>query len=446
MIRWGLIIVLIIGLIGAIIWGYQEHQDKNAVLIQAENNYQRAFHDLTYRIDLLNDKISTVLATNTPEQLSPQLAEIWKITSEAHASVGQLPLTLLPFNKTEEFLTNIGDFSYRVAIRRLDEEPLTEDEKDLLNQLHETANEIRRELRSVQHTALSQGLRWMDVELALATNEPSDNTIIDGLKTIEKNAEQFSETDNEAGFSFTTANENKEIKLEGKEYSSQEIIDFVRKHFDLDNNVDIQVDETGEGSDIPMYHASFQKNDLYGYADITKQGANIVSYLLNRDINERKISLHDGMNEAAKLLNDIGYKNVQPIGSAQYEQVGVYQFVFVDENNIYFHPDMIQVKVALDNGDIIGLSARDYIINQHSRENHQFTAKLTEQEAIDKVNPNIAVQETRLSVIESDLGEEVLTYELIGTMNDNTYRIYINSNDGFEERVELLKQTEEIYQ
>lgn len=446
MIRWGLIIVLIIGLIGAIIWGYQEHQDKNAVLIQAENNYQRAFHDLTYRIDLLNDKISTVLATNTPEQLSPQLAEIWKITSEAHASVGQLPLTLLPFNKTEEFLTNIGDFSYRVAIRRLDEEPLTEDEKDLLNQLHETANEIRRELRSVQHTALSQGLRWMDVELALATNEPSDNTIIDGLKTIEKNAEQFSETDNEAGFSFTTANENKEIKLEGKEYSSQEIIDFVRKHFDLDNNVDIQVDETGEGSDIPMYHASFQTNDLYGYADITKQGANIVSYLLNRDINERKISLHDGMNEAAKLLNDIGYKNVQPIGSAQYEQVGVYQFVFVDENNIYFHPDMIQVKVALDNGDIIGLSARDYIINQHSRENHQFTAKLTEQEAIDQVNPNIAVQETRLSVIESDLGEEVLTYELIGTMNDNTYRIYINSNDGFEERVELLKQTEEIYQ
>lgn len=446
MIRWGLIIVLIIGLIGAIIWGYQEHQDKNAVLIQAENNYQRAFHDLTYRIDLLNDKISTVLATNTPEQLSPQLAEIWKITSEAHASVGQLPLTLLPFNKTEEFLTNIGDFSYRVAIRRLDEEPLTEDEKDLLNQLYETANEIRRELRTVQHTALSQGLRWMDVELALATNEPSDNTIIDGLKTIEKNAEQFSETDNEAGFSFTTVNENKEIKLEGKEYSSQEIIDFVRKHFDLDNNVDIQVDETGEGSDIPMYHASFQTNDLYGYADITKQGANIVSYLLNRDINERKISLHDGMNEAAKLLNDIGYKNVQPIGSAQYEQVGVYQFVFVDENNIYFHPDMIQVKVALDNGDIIGLSARDYIINQHSRENHQFTAKLTEQEAIDKVNPNIAVQETRLSVIESDLGEEVLTYELIGTMNDNTYRIYINSNDGFEERVELLKQTEEIYQ
>ena len=427
-------------------FGAIKHQDKNAVLIQAENNYQRAFHDLTYRIDLLNDKISTVLATNTPEQLSPQLAEIWKITSEAHASVGQLPLTLLPFNKTEEFLTNIGDFSYRVAIRRLDEEPLTEDEKDLLNQLHETANEIRRELRSVQHTALSQGLRWMDVELALATNEPSDNTIIDGLKTIEKNAEQFSETDNEAGFSFTTANENKEIKLEGKEYSSQEIIDFVRKHFDLDNNVDIQVDETGEGSDIPMYHASFQTNDLYGYADITKQGANIVSYLLNRDINERKISLHDGMNEAAKLLNDIGYKNVQPIGSAQYEQVGVYQFVFVDENNIYFHPDMIQVKVALDNGDIIGLSARDYIINQHSRENHQFTAKLTEQEAIDKVNPNIAVQETRLSVIESDLGEEVLTYELIGTMNDNTYRIYINSNDGFEERVELLKQTEEIYQ
>src|SRR5690625_3246030 len=166
MFRWGLITVLSIGVIGSVIWGYQEHQDKNAILIQAENSYQRAFHDLTNRNDLLSDKISTVLATNTPEKLSPQLAEIWKITSDAHADVGQLPLTLLPFNKTEEFLTNIGDFSYRVAIRRLEEDPLNDDEIDYLNRLHEQANDIRRELRTVQNNVINDGLRWMDVELA----------------------------------------------------------------------------------------------------------------------------------------------------------------------------------------------------------------------------------------------------------------------------------------
>ena len=43
-----------------------------------------------------------------------------RLTSEARSDVGQLPLTLMPFNKTEEFLANIGDFSYRAAIRDLE--------------------------------------------------------------------------------------------------------------------------------------------------------------------------------------------------------------------------------------------------------------------------------------------------------------------------------------
>src|SRR5690625_7159113 len=32
--------VLVLGLVGAIIWGYQVNQEKNSVLIKAENNYQ----------------------------------------------------------------------------------------------------------------------------------------------------------------------------------------------------------------------------------------------------------------------------------------------------------------------------------------------------------------------------------------------------------------------
>lgn len=34
----------------------------------------------------------------------------------------------MPFNKTEEFLANIGDFSYRAAIRDLEKEPLNDQE------------------------------------------------------------------------------------------------------------------------------------------------------------------------------------------------------------------------------------------------------------------------------------------------------------------------------
>src|SRR5690625_6129283 len=79
-------------------------------------------------MDLLHDKIVSSLAMNSKDSLSPQLVEIWRLTSEAHSNVGQLPLSLLPFNKTEELLSDIGDFTYQTAVRDLDEKPLSEKE------------------------------------------------------------------------------------------------------------------------------------------------------------------------------------------------------------------------------------------------------------------------------------------------------------------------------
>lgn len=117
MIRGIIIAVLGVAIAATGYWGYKEHQEKDAVLLHAENNYQRAFHELTYHVDQLHDKIGTTLAMNSKKSLSPALIDVWRITSEAHNNVSQLPLTLMPFNKTEEFLSNIGDFSYKTSVR-----------------------------------------------------------------------------------------------------------------------------------------------------------------------------------------------------------------------------------------------------------------------------------------------------------------------------------------
>ncbi|MYL60408.1 germination protein YpeB, partial [Virgibacillus halodenitrificans] len=143
MIRWIIITVLTLGIAGTAFWGYQEHQEKNAILIQAENTYQRSFHELSYHMDLLNDKIGTALAMNSNKSLSPQLVEIWRLSSEALSNVGQLPLGLLPFNKTEEFLADIGDFTYKTAVRNLEKDPLSEKETKALQNLYKQSGDIR---------------------------------------------------------------------------------------------------------------------------------------------------------------------------------------------------------------------------------------------------------------------------------------------------------------
>lgn len=446
MLRGIAIAVLIIGIAGTAYWGYQEHREKAAVLINAENNYQRAFHDLTYQLDLLNDKIGTSLAMNSRSALSPQLAEVWKITSQAHNDVGQLPLTLLPFNKTEEFLANIGNFSYKTAIRDLDKEPLTDKEYETLKTLYKQSGEIQQDLREVQHMVLENNLRWMDVELALATEKgQGDNTIIDGFKTVEKTVEGYSETDfGPARINLQKKDENFK-KLPGEKISKEKAVQITRKYAPVGSGGKVKVTENGKGSDYGFYSISIQnpRTKLEASMDITKKGGYPIWFLLDRDVKKQKLSLNDASNKGINFLKDHNFKDLDLFESAQYDNIGVFTFVGT-QDGVRIYPDAINMKVALDNGEVIGFSAEDYLKSHKAREIPQ--AKITMEEAKKKVNPNLKVMDQTKAIILNDLNEEVLCYEFTGVLGKDTFRIYINAEDGTEEKVEKLHNAEPVYE
>lgn len=446
MIRGILIGVLALGVAGTAIWGYQEHREKNAILINAENNYQRAFHDLTYQIDLLNDKIGTTLAMNSRKSLSPALADVWKITSQAHSDVGQLPLTLLPFNKTEEFLAKIGDFSYRTAVRDLDKEPLSDKEYNSLKELYKQSADIQKELRNVQHNVLNNNLRWMDVELALASEEqPLDNTIIDGFKTVEKTVESYGETDFGPTFVSMQKKDDSYKYLTGNKISKKEAEKIARKYTGFSKDTDIRITESGKGSNVGFYSVSIidKKSKQEANMDITKKGGFPIWYVVSRDVKDQKISLNEAGNNAVKFLKDNGFKNLDLFESTQYDNMGVFTFV-TNEDDVRIYPDAINIKVALDNGNILGFSADEYLQSNRTREIPKPTK--TADEVRTEINPNVKVMDENLAIIVNDLNEEVLCYEFLGTLGDDTYRIFINADNGIEEKVEKLQNAEPMYE
>jgi spore germination protein len=439
-----LLVILALGVAGTAYWGYKEHQEKNAVLQNAETSYQRAFHDLTYQMDLLHDNIGTTLAMNSRKSLSPSLAKAWRISSQAHSDVGQLPLTLLPFNKTEEFLANIANFSYRTAVRDLDKSPLTDKEYSSLQTLYKQSGDIQRELRTVQHLVLKNNLRWMDVELALASGkEKTDNTIIDGLKTVEKTVSGFKES------SFGTTNvtmqqkDEKYKKLQGKQISRSQAVIEAKKYIRFNGKV--KVTDSGKGSDYGFYSVTVQNKQTGQEAsmDIAKKGGYPIWFINHCSINKSSISLHQAGVKAAAFLKENGFKNLGLFESTQYDHIGVFNFVTL-QGNIRIYTESIKIKVALDNGDIIGFSAEDYLKTHHTR--HIVKPKLTLSQARAKVNPKFKVMEDGQAVILNDLNQEVLCYEFLGIIGNDTYRIFVNASNGVEENVEKLKDTEEVYQ
>src|SRR5699024_4880416 len=157
-----------------------------------------------------------------------------------------------------------------------------------LKDLYEQSKEIKNELRQVQHAVLENDLRWMDVELALATQEePLDNTIIDGFKTVEKKVEGYAETNMDSPIIGEIVKKQDLTNLDGKKISKKNAITYGKKLFNIKDHKDIQLSQSGEGSDTPLYTLSYEGKDKRAYLDMSVHGGHPISLLIERPIEKK---------------------------------------------------------------------------------------------------------------------------------------------------------------
>ncbi|MBP1933481.1 germination protein YpeB [Ammoniphilus resinae] len=439
--------ILAVAVIGLGMWGYQENQEKNSILIKAENQYQRAFHDLTFHMDQLQDELGKTLAINSRRQIDGTMSNVWRISSVARSDVGQLPLALMSFSKTEEFLAKIGDFAYKTAVRDLNKDPLSEKEYENLKTLHSRAVEIQSELRRVQSKVIDQKLRWMDVESALASEEENlDNTIIDGFRTIDKTVNEYSDIDFGPGIQTLQNKERFSDKnLTGKKITEEEAKKIALQFLGIQaGQANVKVDRGGKGHEYSAISVAVTKpagnNTIH--LDVTKKGGHVVWMINNRNIAKQKLDIQQAVQKGKAFLEKHGLKNMENYTTEQYDNTAVLSYVY-SQNGVRIYPDALTVKVALDTGEVVGYQAEQFIFNH--KENRKFvTPKLSMKQARKEVNPNFKVQESRKAVVLNDNNDEVLCYEFMGTVSDQAFRIFINVENGDEEVVEKLDKPGKI--
>ncbi|MGG6309615.1 germination protein YpeB [Paenibacillus macerans] len=432
-------------LIGALVWGYQENQEKNSILIKAENQYQRAFHDLSYHVDKLHTELGNTLAVNSASTGAQRkgLVNVWRITSEAQNEINQLPLTLLPFNKTEEFLSRIAKFSYQTAVRDLTKQPLNDGELKNLKELYKSSAQISEDLQGVQNKVIANRLRWMDVETALASEkEPRDNTIIDGFKTVDKKVGEYPELD--WGPSISSMYNKRSVKkLGGKPITVQDIKKKTAEFTGIQDVAAIQVVENGKGTEWASYTANV-KNGRNGEAwtlDFTRNGGHLISYSYNREIGPKAVDANTARARADEFLEDKGYKGLAAVSYDEFDNEGNFTYVS-KQGDVLIYPEKVTLRVALDNGQVTGLQASDYVYERENREKIN-KPKLTLQQARKFLNPEYKEKYHRLAWIENEQSEKVLTYEFGGGINGSQYRIYINAENGNEEIVEEIRNNKQ---
>lgn len=431
--------VMTLFFIGSIYWGYQEHQEKNSILIKAENQYQRAFHDLSYHMEQLHKELGSTLAVNTTSQAYQRksLVNVWRLTSQAQNEINQLPLTLLPFNTTEEFLSKIANFAYKTSVRDLAKEPLSDDEYKTLKTLYQNSDEISGNLLNVQSKVLANNLRWMDVESALATEKSAqDNTIIDGFKTVDKKVSEYPEIN--WGPSVASMYQKRSVQmLGGTKKTAEDIKKLAAEFGSIKDPSAIRVVENGKGTEYESYTASvpIPGSERMIQMDFTKKGGQLIWYMNPKDVAASKLSVAQAEKNATQFLNAHGYKGMKLTNYDEYNHVVAFTAVGTQQG-VLIYPEKLIVKVALDDGEVTGLQANDYVYEHHKRKIPK--PKLSAAEARKALNPGLKRTNEGLAIIMNDLGKEVLCYEFSGQINGGKYRIYINADNGIEESIEQL--------
>ncbi len=430
--------IVTVVLIATGLWGYQEHQEKNAILIKAENQYQRAFHDLSFHMDSLHRELGHALAVNSASRdyMRKSLANVWRLTSEAQSEINQLPLTLLPFNKTEDFLSHISNFSYRASVRDLSKKPLSDSELKTLNTLYQRSQDIAGELNQVQTKVIQNHLRWMDVETALATEKNQlDNTIIDGFKTVDKKVTEYPELN--WGPSVSSMYQKRTVKsLSGTDVSKQQVKSRAAEFLGLKSTEGLRVVENGKGTEYSSYSVSLDKGERSIQMDLTKKGGHLIWFMNNRPVKSQRLTIDQAAKSAKTFLKKHGYPQTKVISANDFDHAVNLTMAVVD-NKVTLYPDKLIVTVALDNGEVTGLNASDFIFEHHKRNLPEPKLKLDQ--AKQKLNGKFVVKQSDLALIKNDSDEEVLCYQFTGRINGSVYRVYINAENGSEEKVETLE-------
>ena len=434
--------ICLIALVGAGVWGYQVNQEKNAVLLKAENQYQRAFHDLSFHMERLQTELGNTIAVSSTSSdfYRKGLINVWRITSQAQSEINQLPLTLLPFNKTEDFLKNISAFSYRTAVRNLDNKPISDEERKTLHQLYDHAKEISAQLQDVQGKVLANGLRWMDVELAIASqDENADNTIVDGFQTVDKKVGEYSELDWGPSMNAMFQKRNFSL-LDGQELTVEEIKDNAAKFLGLSDKSNLKVTENGQGLEYSSFSVTGSKQGTDEVQlDFSKKGGNLLWFMATRNVETKNLDVRGARDAAAEFLDLHGFQDMSAIGYDESYNVGIVSFAR-RQGDVLIYPEKVTVHVALDQGDILGMQATDYVFEHRQRQ--WADPKITSEQAAKQLSAGFNTYSKNLALIRNELDEEVLCHEFNGSINGNDYKIFINAETGYEEKIEQIGTTE----
>lgn len=420
------------------VFGIYEFYKARAYRRTLEDTYNRAFFELTDYVDDIDTLLAKGMLASSPGEMAGISQELSVQASAAKSCLAQLPITEVQLDKTEKFLSQVGDYTYALSQNLINKKSISEEEYETLNELGTYAGALNHSLGELSENVYSGQLRF-----GIGSNVSGKGIVYaadeEPFSAIEKKFGEYPSLIYDGPFSEHIENMKPKMLEKTSEISKNEAVKKFAEFLGADRDK-ITVSGETENSAIEAYMLSARIGKNNVSAGISKKGGCLIYFLNDRKVRTEKLTVEQAIEKASEFLNGHGYNDMKNSYYEKNNGVATINFAYT-QNNVVCYSDLIKVKVALDDGAVVGMEANGYIMNHEKRDIRK--PALTKQEAREKVSKNLTVDSVNTALIPKDSKREVLCYEMKGTCLGKNFLVYINADNGNEEDIQLLIESED---
>ena len=429
------ILLSVILLIVVAILGYNLYEQKNKYATITENDYNKAFYEVVDYVQNVKTYLAKTMVSKTAEHGAEMLTHVWRESNLAQSYLGMLPIESQELENTEKFLNQISEFSYSLSRKTIEGNELSDDDMSKIKELYNYSNDLSNTLNEMSDELNNGTLKWADL---VKNTESSKITEVSGFDVVEDNFHEFTGLIYDGAFSeHITSSEKKGLTGEDidEETAKQKAEEFIGK----DKIKETKSNGYVENGDIPVYRFEITTNEEQNVGiSISKKGGHVVFLNYNRNVTEEKISPEESVQKGKEYLNNKGFPNMQETYYLKENGFITVNYAY-KQNNVVIYPDLIKVKIALDNGEIIGLESTGYLNNHYERNISKNLISI--EDAKKQLTNNIEIKSEGLAIIPTEWNTEILCYEFKGKVEDIDFIAYINAETGEEEDILIITNT-----
>lgn len=434
--------ILIILVVLSIVLGYFWYRQKQDYKIAMQNQYNFALYELTDYMQDVENYLAKAMITSTPEHGAETLTKVWREANLAQVYLAQLPVSSTELANTEKFLNQVSEYSYSLSRKNIYNEELSQEDLDNLKQLHSYSEELKNTLDQLC-TDMNEGrISWDELtkntEIAFA--QQVDNLSAATFSNLDENFGEYAGLIYDGAFSEHIESTEKK-GLTGEEIDEEKAKQVAIEFIGNDRIKEINSNGLIENGNIQVFDFNVKinnENNNFLTISISKVGGHIVNMNYNRDIDAEVISIEDANKKGLEFLNSRGIENMKETYYLKEGGVLTVNYAY-KQNDVVIYTDLIKLKIALDNGEILGMETTGYL-NNHSQRTFT-TPKVSMEEAKSKLNKNLEITSEGMAIIPTEWKTEILCYEFKGKIDDTDFLVYTNVETGREENILVIIDT-----